>query len=149
VDGPLMSEFSETTVRVRYAETDQMGVVYHANYYVWFEVGRVEFLRQAGVNYKEMEIKDDCFIVVAESSCRYRKPARYDEVIRVRTRISEGNTRLCRLQYEVLNDETGELLANGETLHVFCGRNGRPKSLPQQYRKFFGVPDPEAAKAER
>ncbi len=96
LDGPLMGEFSETTVRVRYAETDQMGVVYHANFYVWFEVGRVEFLRDAGINYKEMETKDDCFIVVAESSCRYRKPARYDEVIRVRTRIAKGNSRMCR-----------------------------------------------------
>jgi acyl-CoA thioester hydrolase len=142
-----MGEFSETTVRVRYAETDQMGVVYHANYYVWFEVGRVEYLRQAGVNYKEMESKDDCFIVVAESSCRHRRPARYDELIRVRTRISKGNSRMCRLEYEVLNDATGELLATGETAHVFCDRNGRPKTLPEQYRKYFVTADHNGAKA--
>ncbi len=143
-----MGEFSETTVRVRYAETDQMGVVYHANFYVWFEVGRVEFLRDVGVNYKEMETKDDCFIVVAESSCRYRKPARYDEVIRVRTRIAKGNSRMCRMEYEVLNDESGELLATGGTTHVFCDRNGRPKSLPAQYRKYFFEPGLEPVKMD-
>ena len=124
-----------------------MGVVYHANYYVWFEVGRVEYLRQAGINYKEMETKDDCFIVVAESSCRYRKPARYDELIRVRTRITRGNTRMCRLEYEVLNHETGDLLATGGTTHVFCDHNGRPKTLPEQYRKHFVVQDLETSKA--
>jgi acyl-CoA thioester hydrolase len=142
-----MREFSETTVRVRYAETDQMGVVYHSNYYIWFEVGRVEYLRQAGINYREMESKDDCFIVVAESSCRYRKPARYDEVIRVRTRITRGTTRMCRLEYEVLNDASGELLATGATTHVFCDRTGRPKSLPEPYRKHFVVPELEPVKA--
>jgi acyl-CoA thioester hydrolase len=136
-----MTDFSETTVRVRYAETDQMGVVYHANYFIWFEVGRVEFLRQGGINYKEMESKDDCYIVVVESSCRYRKPAHYDEVLRVRTRISQADTRACRLQYEIVNHASGELLATGETLHVFCDRQGRPRSLPAQYRALFGIAD--------
>ena len=77
-------EFHDATVRVRYAETDQMGVVYHANYLIWFEVGRVELMRALGFEYKLMETEDDCFIVVAEGSCRYLSPARYDELLRVR-----------------------------------------------------------------
>ena len=77
----------DTTVRVRYAETDQMGVVYHANYLIWFEVGRVELMRALGIEYKRMEIEDDCHIVVADVRCRYHSSAVYDEVIRVRTRI--------------------------------------------------------------
>ena len=85
-------EFHDTTVRVRYAETDQMGVVYHANYLIWFEVGRVELMRAMGFEYKTMETEDDCHIVVAEAHCRYEKSARYDEVLRIRTRVTELRT---------------------------------------------------------
>ena len=134
--------FHETTIRVRYAETDQMGVVYHSNFYIWFEIGRVELFRQLGFAYKDMEQKDDCFIVVAESKCRHARPARYDDVLRVRTRIAEARTRTIRFEYEVLNDATRESLATGETLHVICGKDGRPKPLPAPYRKLFGVVDP-------
>ena len=84
-------EFHDATVRVRYAETDQMGVVYHANHLIWFEIGRVELMRALGFEYKKMESEDDCYIVVAEVACRYLRPARYDEVLRVRTRISQAN----------------------------------------------------------
>ena len=143
-----MSEFSETTVRVRYAETDQMGVVYHANYLIWFEVGRVELLRKIGINYKEMEAEDDTFIVVVEASCRYRKPARYDEVIRIRTRIGAATTRMCKVDYEVLNDASGELLATGSTSHVFCDRAGKPRLLPGKYRVSFAIPESVAPNAE-
>jgi len=131
--------FYETTVRVRYAETDQMGVVYYGNYYLWFEVGRVELCRQLGFEYKKMESDDDSFIVVAESSCRYRKPAKFDDVLRIRTRIAEAQRRTIRFAYEIYRDESNELLANGETFHVICDRLGRPKSLPEKYRKLFGV----------
>jgi acyl-CoA thioester hydrolase len=133
---------NETRIRVRYAETDQMGVVYHSNFYIWFEIGRVELFRQLGFAYKDMEQKDDCFIVVAESKCRHVRPARYDDVLRVRTRIAEARTRTIRFEYEVLNDATCESLATGETLHVICGKDGRPKPLPAPYRKLFGVVDP-------
>ena len=85
-----MSEFFDTSVRVRYAETDKMGVVYYANYYIYFEIGRVEYMRQRGVDYRQMEIEDDSFIVVAESKCRYRRPARYDDPLRIRTRVTSG-----------------------------------------------------------
>lgn len=135
-----MKEFFETTVRVRYAETDRMGVVYHANFFVWFEVGRVEMLRELGVAYREMEEMDDCHIVVVEARCQYKKPARYDDVLRVRSRIVEARTRTMRFSYEVFNDSTGELLATGETSHVICDREGRPKVLPEKYRHLFGVP---------
>jgi acyl-CoA thioester hydrolase len=137
-----MTDFHETTVRVRYAETDQMGVVYHANHYVWFEIGRAEMLRAAGINYKEMETHDDCFIVVVESSCRYLRPARYDDVLRIRTRITDAKPRILRIGYELLKDSDGELLATGETVHVICDKLGRPKSLPLRYRRLFGITNP-------
>jgi acyl-CoA thioester hydrolase len=132
-----MIEYHDVTVRVRYAETDQMGVVYHANYLVWFEVGRVELMRALGVEYKRMEIEDDCQIVVADLRCRYHHPARYDEVLRVRTRIAESKNRVIRFAYELFRDADGQLLATGETTHIVCGRNGKPKLLPQKYRKVF------------
>jgi acyl-CoA thioester hydrolase len=135
-----VSEYSETVLRVRYAETDKMGVVYYANYYIYFEVGRVEYMRQRGVNYREMELQDDSFIVVAESKCRYRRPARYDDPLRVRTRVLALKRRTIHFEYEIVHVETGELLATGETIHVVCDSNGRPKALPDKYRKYFDFP---------
>jgi acyl-CoA thioester hydrolase len=132
-----MTEYSDTIVRVRYAETDQMGYVYYANYYIYFEVGRVEYMRQQGVDYKQMEIQDDSFIVVAESHCRYRRPARYDDNLRIRTRVTEFKRRTIRFSYEVLREEDGELLATGDTTHVVCDSKGKPKALPEKYRPFF------------
>jgi acyl-CoA thioester hydrolase len=135
----------DTMVRVRYAETDQMGVVYHANYFIWFEVGRVELMRALGIEYKRMEIDDDCHIVVVDVRCRYHASARYDEVLRVRTRIAESRNRSIRFSYEILRDSDQELLAVGETLHVICGSNGKPKLLPEKYRVILGtspVPNP-------
>src|ERR1035437_1940250 len=142
-----MSESFDTLVRVRYAETDQMGVVYYGNYYIYFEVGRVEFMRHQGVDYKQMELQDDCFIVVAESNCRYRRPARYDNLLRIRTRVTEIKRRTIRFGYEIFHEETGELLATGETGHVVCNSKGRPKTLPEKYRRYFadataGEPSP-------
>jgi acyl-CoA thioester hydrolase len=144
-----MTNLNETTIRVRYAETDQMGVAYHANHYIWFEVGRVEFIRQLGYSYRDMETEHDCFIVVVESKCRYRRPARYDDVLKVRTWVSEGTTRTIRFQYEIVNGETGESVATGETLHVVCDRLGRPKSLPELYRRIFNVLAPPELKAKQ
>jgi len=140
-----MSEYSDTVVRVRYAETDKMAIVYYGNYYIYFEVGRVEYMRQRGVDYRAMEMEDDSFIVVAESHCRYRRPARYDDLLRVRTRVSELKSRTVRFTYEVLHDVSGELLATGETVHVVCNSAGRPKSLPEKYRRYFTVVEPDSA----
>jgi len=137
-----MIEFHDATVRVRYAETDQMGVVYHGNYFVWYEVGRVELMRALGFEYKLMEKEDDCHIVVVDARCRYLKPAKYDDVLRIRTRIAETMNRMIRYSYEVFRDEDNELLATGETTHVICGSNGRPKLLPQKYRSRFAEISP-------
>jgi acyl-CoA thioester hydrolase len=127
-------EYHDTAVRVRYAETDQMGVVYHANYLIWFEVGRVELMRALGVEYKKMESEDDCHIVVADVHCRYLESAHYDEVLRVRTRIPESRSRMVKFAYEIFREADGTLLATGGTTHVICGSNGRPKSMPHKYR---------------
>jgi acyl-CoA thioester hydrolase len=132
-----MIEYHDAAVRVRYAETDQMGVVYHGNYFIWFEVGRVELMRAMGFEYKLMEKDDDCHIVVVDARCRYLKPAKYDDVLRVRTRIAETMNRMVRYSYELFRDEDNQLLATGETTHVVCGSNGRPKLLPQKYRERF------------
>jgi acyl-CoA thioester hydrolase len=91
----------ETTIRVRYVETDQMGVVYHSNFIIWFEVGRVELLRQLGFEYKEMESVDDCHIAVVDLRVRYKAPARYDDQILVRTRLRNVRDSLLHFSYEV------------------------------------------------
>jgi acyl-CoA thioester hydrolase len=137
--------FHDAVVRVRYAETDQMGVVYHANYLIWFEVGRVELMRAFGFDYKTMEAEDDCFIVVADVSCRYHHSARFDELLRVRTRIAKAGNRVVKYSYELLRDADEKLLATAETTHVVCGRDGKPKSLPQKYREAFGALAAKAA----
>jgi acyl-CoA thioester hydrolase len=145
-----MIEYHDAVVRVRYAETDQMGVVYHANYLVWFEVGRVELMRELGFEYKRMEKEDDCRIVVADVHCRYHHSAMYDEVLRIRTRIAESRNRVVKFSYEVIRDADERVLANGETTHVICGRNGRPKLLPKKYEAAFNsivVPQPDRSKA--
>ncbi len=145
-----MIEYHDATVRVRYAETDQMGVVYHANFLVWFEVGRVELIRAAGIEYKRMETEDDCHIVVADVKCRYHHSARYDEILRIRTRIAESRNRIIKFSYEVFRDADDKLLATGETTHVICRRNGRPKMLPEKYRHVFNAiaaPQPDRSPA--
>lgn len=132
-----MTVSGETTVRVRYAETDQMGVVYYANFFVWFEVARVEMMRQLGFSYKKMEIEDDSFVVVAKASCTYKHQAKFDDVLRIRTTVTQSRRRTITFAYEVLNEAYGILIATGETLHVICDRHGRPKSLPEKYRRYF------------
>jgi acyl-CoA thioester hydrolase len=131
-----MKDYADTTIRVRYSETDQMGVAHHSNHLIWFEAGRVELCRQLGFEYKRMEIDDDSFIVVAEVSCRYKRPARFDDILTVRTRVTQSQRRTIRFGYEILS-EVNELIATGETLHVICDRLGRPKSLPDKYKQYF------------
>jgi acyl-CoA thioester hydrolase len=134
-----MTSYSETTIRVRYAETDQMGVVYYGNYFTWFEVGRVELCRQLGFEYKRMETEDDSYIVVAEASCRYKRPARFDDLLTIRTRVVDAQRRTVRFGYEILKG--GGTIATGETLHVICDSKGRPKSLSEKYKKYFSAHD--------
>ncbi len=132
-----MIEYSDATVRVRYAETDQMGVVYHGNYFTWFEVGRVELCRALGFEYKKMESEDDSFIVVVDAHCRYKSPARFDDVLTVRTRIADSNRRMIQFGYEIFRHPATEPIATGITKHVICDRQGRPRSLPEKYHKYF------------
>ena len=128
---------SESKIRVRYAETDQMGVVYHANYVIWFEVGRVELLRKLGFRYRDMEEKDDCHIAVADLSCRYRAPALYDDEIVVRTHLRNVRESLLHFGYEILRASDGVLLAEGETTHVVVDGKFQKRALPEKYRAVF------------
>src|SRR5438132_9193972 len=111
-------DWSETRLRVRYAETDQARVVYHSNYLIWFEVGRVELCRDHGFNYRDMERAADARLPVTEARVRYRQPARYDDEILVRTRIAELRSRAITFAYQVIRATDGVLLAEGETAHI-------------------------------
>ena len=128
---------NETRIRVRYAETDQMGVVYHANYFIWFEVGRVELLRQFGFSYKDMEREDDCFIAVVDARCRYKAPVHYDDQVVVRTYLKHVREKVIRFGYELRRAETGELLAEGETTHIVTDANLNKRPLPEKYLNAF------------
>jgi acyl-CoA thioester hydrolase len=128
---------NETLIRVRYAETDQMGVVYHANHFIWFEVGRVELLRQLGFSYKDMEHEDDCFIAVVDARCRYKAPVHYDDEVIVRTYLKHVREKVIRFGYELRSAETGELLAEGETTHIVADAKMKTRALPEKYMKVF------------
>jgi acyl-CoA thioester hydrolase len=128
---------NETRIRVRYAETDQMGVVYHANHFIWFEVGRVELLRQFGFSYKDMESEDDCFIAVVDARCRYNAPVHYDDEVIVRTFLKHVREKVIRFGYELCSAETGELLAEGETTHIVADSKMKPRVLPEKYMNVF------------
>jgi acyl-CoA thioester hydrolase len=135
-----VKDFVETTVNVRYAETDQMGVVYYANYLVWFEVGRVAWCKAKGFRYADMEAKDGRFLMVAEAGCRYKAPARFEDDIVVRTRLAKATDRVIRYQYEIRRKGTGQLLATGETAHVVTDIKYRPARIPDHYRAYFSLP---------
>lgn len=124
---------STTTIRVRYAETDQMGVAYHANYLVWCEVGRVEMLRQLGFEYKEMELTDDCHLPVVEARCRYKSPALYDQEIRIETQVTALRSSLIRFNYRLRRVEGAQLLAEAETTHVVVDGEMQKRPMPEKY----------------
>ena len=128
---------NETRLRVRYAETDQMGVVYHSNHFIWFEVGRVELLRLMGFSYRDMEDRDHRFIAVAEAKCRYRAPVRYDEEVLVRTQLLGVRDSLVHFGYELRRAADGALLAEGETTHIVTDRDMKIAALPKKYLKAF------------
>src|SRR5258708_3854474 len=130
---------SETRVRVRYAETDQMGVVYHSNYLIWFEVGRVELIRQPGLDYKKMEEEDGCGISVGDVHARYRAPARYDDELVIETRLLAARGAVVRFGYRILRITDGLLLCEGETMHVCVGVDMKKRSLPLKYAERFAA----------
>ena len=122
----------ETRLRVRYAETDAMGVVYYANYFVWMEIGRTDYCKYVGFSYRDLE-RDEGNMAVADAACRYIAPARYDDEILVRTRIERLSRRLVSFDYSVSNSGTGQVLAQGRTSHIMVGKNGRVRSMPEKY----------------
>jgi acyl-CoA thioester hydrolase len=128
----------ETRVRVRYAETDQMGVVYHANYYVWMEIGRVEYVRSCGLEYKDLE-RDGLFLAVVETQCRYLSPARYDDEVAIRTRMTSATARTVEFAYDLRSGLTDRLLASGSTRHMWLNHDWRPTALPDLYRSALGI----------
>lgn len=134
---PPDHHWTSTTFRVRYAETDQMQVVYYANFLVWFEIGRTDYCRQHGFAYREMEEQDGLFIMVAEARCRYKAPARYDDEIEVRTCLKATRKRVLVFGYEIYRLPDEEMLAEGETVHVITDRDGRPRALPERYAELF------------
>ncbi len=123
----------EARLRVRYAETDQMGVVYHSNYIIWFEVGRGELLRQLGFTYKEMERQDECHIAVVDVKCRYKSPALYDDEILIRTHLKNVRESLIHFGYDIVRAGDQTLLAEGESTHIVVGSDFQRKSLPEKY----------------
>ena len=125
-----------TRVRVRYAETDRMGVVYYANYLVWFEVGRTEWLRDAGWNYREME-RDGISLPVIESHCEYHLPARYDDEIEIRTRATLLTSVRVRFDYDVVRAADEAVTASGHTVHAALDENRKPRRLPEHVREML------------
>ena len=131
------SQWVLAEVRVRYAETDQMGVVYYSNYLVWFEEGRAELCRQRGLPYQVFEKKTGLSLAVAEAQCRYHAPALYDEVLIIRTRVQALRKRMMVFEYEILKKGSEVLVATGSTSHVVVDKDGRPRSFPPEYLRFY------------
>jgi acyl-CoA thioester hydrolase len=127
-----------TRVRARYAETDQMGVIHHANYYVWMEVARVELCESMGFRYRDMEKNDGVLLAVVESSCRYIHAVHFDEEVSIQTRISDATSRMVSFTYNM--SVNGRPVATGETRHIFLNRLLKPIRLPEVYRPLFGLP---------
>ena len=130
---------NQTRLRVRYAETDQMGVVYYANYLVWMEVGRVELVRALGFQYKDLEDTEGLYLSVIDATCRYIYPARYDQEIVVDTQIVKATSRTVEFGYRISSAEPDRLLAEGSTRHMWLNKDWRPTTLPEKYRSALGV----------
>ena len=135
---PAPAERSAVRFRVRYAETDQMGIVHHANYLVWMEVARTELCRLRGISYREMEQRSGLHLVVAEVRCRYHHPARYDDEILASAWIESAHPRMVAFAYEMRRAADGVLLASGQTRHLFV-RDAKPVKIPEEFRPIFGL----------
>lgn len=126
----------DAAIRVRYAETDQMGIVYHTNYIIWFEIGRTEWFRQISQDYKAIE-KQNIILPVIEVNCKYKKPALYDDEIIVRTYLKEIKGVRLVFHYKILRMKEEELLAEGETMHAFVDQNKKPIKLKREFPKLW------------
>ena len=127
----------QSRLRVRYAETEQMGVVYHSNHFIWFEIGRVELMRQLGFSYRDMEQNDGCFIAVVDARCRYKAPARYDDEVIVRTHLKNVRESVVHFGYELVRADDGTLLAEGATTHIVTDAQMNATPLPEKYMRVF------------
>jgi acyl-CoA thioester hydrolase len=127
---------SSVQIRVRYPEVDGMGVVHHAHHFVWFEIGRTEWMRERGLPYARVE-QDGIFLPVIEATCAYHAPARYDDLLRVRTRLSEAGAVRVTFAYRVEREADGVLLATGSSTHAAVDRAGRPRRLPAGLREIL------------
>ena len=123
-------------IRVRYSETDQMGVTYYANYLVWFEVGRTEYLRSKGVDYTQIE-KRKIYLAVVDAHCKYLAPTRYDDLLSVRTWVSRIGKSSMAFAYEILDTKSGKRIAEGSTSHVFVNEKIEPVRIPDEVRTVF------------
>jgi len=131
-----VSAASISRLRVRYAETDAMGVAWHGSYFAWFEVGRTDLLRERGMTYRELEAQD-VHLPVIEASARYRRPARYDDLLEVRTRVVAHSVVRVSFEYEILGEGAREPLATGFTAHAAVDASGRPRRLPAEVRRLL------------
>jgi acyl-CoA thioester hydrolase len=135
---------TDVEFRVRYSESDQMGVVYHANYLVWCEIGRTDYIRRCGMPYSEME-RQGVALAVADASIRYHAPARYDDLVRVETTLADVRSRAITFEYLITNATTGDRLVSARTVLVSIDRDGRPVALPSHVRQLLeGAPDRSA-----
>ena len=125
-----------SSVRVRYAETDKMGIVYYSNYLVWFEIGRTDWLRETGLTYREMEA-NGIQLPVIEAHCEYRQGARYDDDIEIRTRAKKLSPVRIHFDYEAIRRADGVVLATGHTVHATIDRDGRPVRMPDRVKDLF------------
>ncbi|OGP79292.1 MAG: hypothetical protein A2V86_08665 [Deltaproteobacteria bacterium RBG_16_49_23] len=132
----MITDFVDTEIRVRYAETDQMGVAYYANYLVWFEVGRAELCRKKGFRYADLEALG-YRLVVSDVHCRYRNSAKYDETIIIRTDLNRLNKRIITFGYQVLREDGKEVIAEGESQHICIDSTGKTKSLPEKFLTYL------------
>ena len=132
-----MDGWHETEIRVRYAETDQMGIAHHANFLIWFETGRSELCRAKGFSYKEMEDTAGVLMLVAESYCRYKSPAYYEDLLTVRTKVLEMRSRSLRFFFEIHRASDDMLIAEGETLHIITDKSRKIRKMPEIYRNLL------------
>lgn len=140
-------ETAELELRVRYAETDQMGVAHHASFFVWFEAARTEFIRARGRSYADVEAAG-WLLVVVEAQCRYRRPARYDDVLVIRTHLRSLRPSTLSFGYEVVRPADGERLADGYTIHAAVDRAGRAHRIPDDITGTLGPIDPDGWRPE-
>jgi acyl-CoA thioester hydrolase, YbgC/YbaW family len=139
-----MDGWHETEIRVRYVETDKMGIVHHSNYLVWFEAGRSDLCRARGFSYIQMEA-DNALMTVAETYVRYKSPAYYEDVLTIRTQLAEMRSRSIRFVYEVVRASDETVIAEGETLHIVTDENSKVRTIPETYRRLLMGEDDDAA----